>query len=670
MDAAVAEQLIIVSNLPDLKRKVLTDTKEDYTVENVVTMGQRIEQAREECDILESGATTKARYVNFNSTQNNQFSLAGSLEACGKCGRKAHANAKECPAIGQTCLSCGKPNHFKVVCRSSNKIQHGNNQQSKDNNYKSNKQFNRDKYLPGKDRARGKGGVNHVKSRTHEEVDAEELAEFRRYQALIKNGLEVHHIGVNRIGWSEGPRATVKVNGTSLSMLVDTGSQVNLIDETTLAMLRLGQTLNKCKMDIFGFKSKGRIPTIGQFTAKVSTDLRHANAVFIVVKGKAECILGFPTANQLNLISLNLGPNTVNTISLEERELSPEQLKSNFPNLFSGKLGRLKNTRVRFNVNPEIVPVRQAQRPIAFHLRDPTIRELEKQVDMGILEKVTPDMGPTPWVSNLVVVPKNKSSPNEQTEIRLTADSRQMNQAIKRTRFPTKTLEDIVYLVNGATMFSKIDLMKAFHQLEIDDEFRHLTTITTPLGLLRYKRLHMGISCASELFSEHIRVLLQGLEGQLNMTDDILVFGRSTHEHNRNLHRVLRRLEESGLTANIGKCQLYKQKLTFFGLSISDKGIAPTEDRCRALKEASPPGNAKELLSFYARCNGVHASLETSTSILMFCGDWCETRFYGDGQKMNSKHSIKSRTEFRHEQWPTSGKTGPRSSKSMLVQMA
>lgn len=271
VDAAVAEQLIIVSNLPDLKRKVLTDTKEDYTVENVVTMGQRIEQAREECDILESGDTTKAKYVNFNSTQNNQFSRAGSPETCRRCGRRAHADAKECPAVGQTCLSCGKPNHFKVVCRSSNKIQHGNNRQSKDSSYKSNKQFNRDKHLPGKDRARGKGDVNHVKFSTREEVDAEELAEFRRYQALIKNELEIHHIGVNRIGLSEGPRATVKVNGTSLSMLVDTGSQVNLIDETTLTHLRLGQTLNECRTDIFGFKSKERIPTIGQFTAKVST---------------------------------------------------------------------------------------------------------------------------------------------------------------------------------------------------------------------------------------------------------------------------------------------------------------------------------------------------------------------------------------------------------------
>ena len=35
-------------------------------------------------------------------------------------------------------------------------------------------------------------------------------------------------------------------------------------------------------------------------------------------------------------------------------------------------------------------------------------KEIRKQIDLGILEGVTDDMGPTPWVSNTVLVLKDK----------------------------------------------------------------------------------------------------------------------------------------------------------------------------------------------------------------------------------------------------------------------
>ena len=136
----------------------------------------------------------------------------------------------------------------------------------------------------------------------------------------------------------------------------------------------------------------------------------------------------------------------------------------------------------------------------------------------------------------------------------MTCDSKSLNKALKRTRFPTKTIEDIIHLVSGARIFSTLDLTKAFHQLELAEESRPLTTIVTHQGLYRYKRLHMGISNASEIFTETIRSLLADCPGQLNMTDDVLVYGDTEEEHQTNLMRVLARLEECGITLNIEKC--------------------------------------------------------------------------------------------------------------------
>ena len=123
---------------------------------------------------------------------------------------------------------------------------------------------------------------------------------------------------------------------------------------------------------------------------------------------------------------------------------------------------------------------------------------------MDVIEKVE---GPTPWVSNLVVA----SKPNNPKDIRLCVDMRKANQAIKRERHVTPTIDDIILELNGSTMFSKVDLNKGFHQLVLSEESRNMTTFPTHVGLRRYKRLNFGVSCAPEIFQNEIRQALEGL---------------------------------------------------------------------------------------------------------------------------------------------------------------
>ena len=300
---------------------------------------------------------------------------------------------------------------------------------------------------------------------------------------------------------------------------------------------------------------------------------------------------------------------------------SKEELKEMFPNTFSGKLGCVKGVKVHLELDPSVRPVRQKLRPIPFHLREAVSAEIKKQIELGILERVTDDMGPTPWVANLVPVIKDREirkarnakvgpsrlvGPNTfapvehlgPIDVRITVDNRCQNKAILRTRYPTRTIDDLIYEVNGSTVFSTLDIIKAFHQFELEESQMNLTCVNTHEGLLRYRRLHMGISCASEIFTEQIRVMLQDIPGALNMTDDILIHGKDEEDHQRALLAVLRRLEEKGLTLNLEKCQLYKKEVTFFGLRFSADGIAPTEDRVKALREAEIPTDAKALHSF------------------------------------------------------------------------
>ena len=109
---------------------------------------------------------------------------------------------------------------------------------------------------------------------------------------------------------------------------------------------------------------------------------------------------------------------------------------------------------------------------------------------------IEPVNGPTPWVSPIVVVPKINY------KIRICTDAREANKAIKRKRHTTPTIDDLIHRLNGAKVFSKIDLRPGYHQLELDEKSRHITAFCTHLGVFQYKRVNFGINTAAEIFQK------------------------------------------------------------------------------------------------------------------------------------------------------------------------
>ena len=71
--------------------------------------------------------------------------------------------------------------------------------------------------------------------------------------------------------------------------------------------------------------------------------------------------------------------------------------------------------------------------------------------------------GPTPWVSPIVVAPKPKSP----VKVRVCVDMRQANKAVKNERHVTPTVKEMIGDLNGARVFSKLDLNQGYNQLEL-----------------------------------------------------------------------------------------------------------------------------------------------------------------------------------------------------------
>ena len=128
-------------------------------------------------------------------------------------------------------------------------------------------------------------------------------------------------------------------------------------------------------------------------------------------------------------------------------------------------------------------------------------KEIQKLVEADIIERLTD--GPTEWVSKIVTPPK----PKKTDDIRLCVDMRDANKAILRTRHVSPTLDELITELNGATMFSKIDLRSGYHQLVLHPSCGYITTFATHVGLNRYKWLSFGINAAAEVFQHTIQLV-------------------------------------------------------------------------------------------------------------------------------------------------------------------
>ena len=146
------------------------------------------------------------------------------------------------------------------------------------------------------------------------------------------------------------------------------------------------------------------------------------------------------------------------------------------------------------------------------------------------------------WASPVMCVPK------EDGTIRLCGDyKRTLNPNCCVDQYPLPRVDEMLASLAGCKRFSKIDLSRAYLQLNLDSESRQYTTLNTHKGLFRFTRLPFGVASASPIFQRTIEGVLRGIEHVLVRADDILVSGLDDDEHFRNLREVLDRLHQAGL---------------------------------------------------------------------------------------------------------------------------
>ena len=253
---------------------------------------------------------------------------------------------------------------------------------------------------------------------------------------------------------SSVPTADVEINGCKVKVLIDTGASADVIDEAAFAIIQ-GQQQTHLEQDgskILAYGAQSQLTVVGKFKATVSANGTKTSSTFHVLKGNHGSLLSYGTTHVLNLVDIKVH-------NIATAPVQPN-LKQQYPNVFNG-IGKMKNFEVKLHIDESVTPVAQPARRIPFHLRKKVSQELERLEQEGIIEKVE---GPTPWISPLVAIPKKNG------DVRLCVDMRLPNEAIQRERHPTPTIDDLVDTLNGATVFSKLDLRSGYHQLSLAPE--------------------------------------------------------------------------------------------------------------------------------------------------------------------------------------------------------
>ena len=176
---------------------------------------------------------------------------------------------------------------------------------------------------------------------------------------------------------------------------------------------------------------------------------------------------------------------------------------------------------------------------------------------------------------------------------------RNANTAIERTRFPTPTVDDLIFKLKEAKYFTKLDLNSAFHQLELHEDSRYITAFQTEDRIKRFKRLIFGLNSASEQFQHYLQITLADIPDAINIAEDILIFAGSITDLDETLKHVFQRLQAKGLTLNLSKCTFSKEHLDYFGFIFSKAGMKPSYSKIGALKNAERPQDIKGRIRSY-----------------------------------------------------------------------
>ena len=203
-----------------------------------------------------------------------------------------------------------------------------------------------------------------------------------------------------------------------------------------------------------------------------------------------------------------------------------------FPDVFPEDLPGIPIDReIEFSIDllPGTSPISKAP----YRMAPTELKELKEQLQ-ELLDKGFIRPSASPWGAPVLFMKKKDGT------MRLCIDYRELNQVTVRNKYPLPRIDDLFDQLQGAQVFSKIDLRSGYHQLKIKGEDIPKTAFRTRYGHYEFLVMPFGLTNAPAAFMDLMNTVFHKYLDRFVIVfiDDILIFSKSMEEHEEHLRIV------------------------------------------------------------------------------------------------------------------------------------
>ena len=238
----------------------------------------------------------------------------------------------------------------------------------------------------------------------------------------------------------------------------------------------------------------------------------------------------------------------------------------------------------------DYTPIKDRYRRIPPHQYEEVRKHLKEMLDIGAIRRSN-----SPWASPVVLVRKKDGS------LRFCIDLRKLNARTVKDAYSLPRIEDALDSLNGACIFTSLDLKSGYWQVELDEDSIPLTAFTVgPLGFYECVRMPFGLTNAPATFQR----LMESCLGELHLDwciiylDDIIIFSKTPDDHITRLKGVFEKLAKAGLKLKPSKCEFFRSSLKYLGHIVSKDGIATDPRKIEAIQKWPQPKTVTDVRSF------------------------------------------------------------------------